>query len=158
MWDPDIQPMNFSCDLTCVYVLFPLQYITHSESSYLSDIMFCKIIVLFPSHLLYLLIEHSVLTTNDPCNKMLFASGNIWNEWPTRFRSSGESFKPRQVKFQIIGWCWLIQNTLVDKTLYWNWKVARSSFTPSYWYTGVAFGYAVGNFSCQRQLHLAVFI
>ena len=32
-------------------------------------------------------------------------AGNIWNEWPTRFRSSGESFKPRQVKFQIIGWC-----------------------------------------------------
>ena len=96
--NPNVQPMNLSDDLTYVYVLFPLRYISHPESSYLSVIMFCKIIVLFPSHLLYLLIEHSVLTTNDPYNKMFFASGNIWNEWPTRFRSSGVSITPRQVK------------------------------------------------------------
>ena len=46
--------------------------------------MFCVIIMLFPSHLLYLSAQHSVLTSNDPCNKMLVASAHAWNDLLTR--------------------------------------------------------------------------
>ena len=153
VWNPNVQPRNLSDDLTYVYVLFPLQYISHPESSYLSDIMFCKIIVLFPSHLLYLLIEHSVLTTNDPCNKMFFASGNIWNGWPTRQFLSGVSITPKQVK---ISDCWMV---LVNtEHLRWQRFYIETPDLSGTMHTGVEFVNAVGNFSCPWQLTLAVFI